>query len=114
MGHIGRILGGERGEGALRPTLGNRRRSRRKSRSPQLSAGGFVSRDICEPVLTDERKLSLARQGGLTNIACHVSPRLKTVGYGSYAGFADGTVWRTHMLKLPRDLAAAEAAATNY
>jgi hypothetical protein len=52
--------------------------------------GGFRSAQSREPVLTGERKLSLARQGGLTNSTRSASPRLKAVGYGSYAGFADG------------------------
>ena len=39
-----------------------------------------------------ERKLSLARQGALTNSRDPADPRLEAVGYGSYAGFADDAV----------------------
>src|SRR4051812_3506973 len=44
-----------------------RLRSCRKNRSPQLFAGGFRVVQSRESVLTGERKLSFARQGGLTN-----------------------------------------------
>jgi CubicO group peptidase (beta-lactamase class C family) len=43
---------------------------------------------VRERALARERKLSLARQDGLTNPKGSDDPRLKAVGYGSYAGFA--------------------------
>jgi len=46
---------------------------------------------ICEPASAGERKLSFARQDALTITIRTAAPRLKAVGYGSYAGFADGS-----------------------
>lgn len=46
--------------------------------------------DFDGPSSAGERKLSVARQGGLTNSTRPADPRLKAVGYGSYDGYAAG------------------------
>jgi hypothetical protein len=60
---------------------------------------------ICEPVLTGERKLFFRPLKRAHDLCSPENPRLKAVGYGSYAGYAaefnwavfgpkKGTTWR--------------------
>ena len=60
--------------------------------APSFELGVFRALRSCEPVLTGERKLSLARQGALTNPTRSPVPTLESVGYGSYDGYAAGSI----------------------
>jgi hypothetical protein len=57
---------------------------------PSFQLGEIRAPTIWERALARERKLSFARQDALTSRIRSAAPRLEAVGYGSYAGFADG------------------------